>query len=516
VTRRRWIWASLVVLLVAALVPGWLILEPILINDNERKASQALKTLASAQADFRGNDRDGNRIQDFWTGDVAGLYRFGLIPRELAEADGSPLEPLVPLPVPYHGYFFRVMQKDERGQPYQEDSDGSGKKIHNAAKFGFVALPARPGKTGNFFFIINEGNTIFRRPLGEPIPLKWPDQDDLLGTKITFEKAPLTPTKVVQDARLELARTTVTPHLLEPHLPGRSLLWCATFQLAWNELGDLIGHPVELSGHPAMAEGLNSRRVNRTHIDPEKCVALGGLIGSGIIEHIKEHMARRFPGVEVPDFHPGNSVDALVFAFLKCNLPFPVPLFRHHGISFQGKKVIAFGLWDGHGKKPADPQLAEVSVCDFRSPEDFVVELHSSTKGERLIVARVRPGRTLHETVTTVLARSAGRDSRMTEADDLIIPCVNFDLRRIYPELQVPFANRVGHIRDAVQTLKFRLDEEGAALESMAYSYSVLNGEPPKGRRMICDGPFLVMMARQGADLPYFAYWVENDELLVH
>ena len=30
--------------------------------------------MASAEADFRANDRDGNRIQDFWTGDVAQLY----------------------------------------------------------------------------------------------------------------------------------------------------------------------------------------------------------------------------------------------------------------------------------------------------------------------------------------------------------------------------------------------------------------------------------------------------------
>src|SRR5437868_4223701 len=41
---------------------------------NERSASTSMKTLATAEADFRANDRDWNHVNDFWTGNVAGLY----------------------------------------------------------------------------------------------------------------------------------------------------------------------------------------------------------------------------------------------------------------------------------------------------------------------------------------------------------------------------------------------------------------------------------------------------------
>ena len=41
---------------------------------NERNASGSLKTLATAQADFRSNDRDANMVNDFWVADVRGLY----------------------------------------------------------------------------------------------------------------------------------------------------------------------------------------------------------------------------------------------------------------------------------------------------------------------------------------------------------------------------------------------------------------------------------------------------------
>lgn len=33
-----------------------------------------MKTLAASEADFRGHDREGNRVEDFWTVDVTGLY----------------------------------------------------------------------------------------------------------------------------------------------------------------------------------------------------------------------------------------------------------------------------------------------------------------------------------------------------------------------------------------------------------------------------------------------------------
>src|SRR4029077_13220517 len=41
---------------------------------NERSASTSLKTLSTAEADFRANDRDWNHVNDFWTFNVAGLY----------------------------------------------------------------------------------------------------------------------------------------------------------------------------------------------------------------------------------------------------------------------------------------------------------------------------------------------------------------------------------------------------------------------------------------------------------
>src|SRR5437762_14334198 len=70
-----WIGCTVVVLvlIVAALmaIPGLLSSGR---SSNEMNARHSMKTLSSAEADFRANDRDGNHVNDFWTGDVKGLY----------------------------------------------------------------------------------------------------------------------------------------------------------------------------------------------------------------------------------------------------------------------------------------------------------------------------------------------------------------------------------------------------------------------------------------------------------
>ena len=151
--------------------------------ERERLVFTALKNLASAEADFRFNDRDGNRVNDYWTADLSELYRVGLIERGVAEADARPLQPLVPRPAPYQGYFFEALLLDESQSPpeaYAQITDGKSGKVHNLHRFGFVAYPAGPESDGIFLFLINENNTVFRAGhQAIPVPKNWPKDKDL-------------------------------------------------------------------------------------------------------------------------------------------------------------------------------------------------------------------------------------------------------------------------------------------------------------------------------------------------
>src|SRR5882672_5751890 len=101
---------AIIAIIAAIAIPGLLSSQR---ASNERNASTSLKTLTSAEADFRANDRDWNHVNDFWTGDVSGLHyvksagtgkEVRLIEEAFANADAKPLFPLKNGTVPDQGY----------------------------------------------------------------------------------------------------------------------------------------------------------------------------------------------------------------------------------------------------------------------------------------------------------------------------------------------------------------------------------------------------------------------------
>lgn len=198
-------------------------------NHSERNVSASLKTIAQAEADYRANDRDWNQLNDFWTGDVAGLY--GIVPpkdspmtgdwtnrqvtqsdgkttciklieRSVAGADGNPLKgaypPIEADPSPKAGGWFQVLRVDRSStppEPYQIPGSYA-----NPSRFGFIAYPSDHIAGLKLAFIINEHNTIFRQwvkhdlrpsknwppgPLTAPGFVDWPSDDEL---KAKWEK----------------------------------------------------------------------------------------------------------------------------------------------------------------------------------------------------------------------------------------------------------------------------------------------------------------------------------------
>jgi len=188
--RRGFTLIELVVVLAVCVLVAALALPGLLSSQrasNESGASAALKTLASAQADFRQNDRDGNKGQDFWTRDVAGLYgvvpageteMIMLIDRTVAGADfaaaGTSALGVTGLeevdrdayapPRAMAGYWFQRLRTDEEGRDYRVSTAGSPHRWWNESKFAFYCFPDS-FTTGRNTFFITEGNTIFKRSM---------------------------------------------------------------------------------------------------------------------------------------------------------------------------------------------------------------------------------------------------------------------------------------------------------------------------------------------------------------
>lgn len=327
----------------------------------------------------------------------------------------------------------------------------------------------------------------------------------------------------------ELKKTVVSAHLEQPIEPGRNVLWCATFQLAWNEACELIGEDIHLKNAPPMAAILNKKTATKDDIDEPSYVAAAGWMHDGILDIIRSELDRKFEGKASPrllDLIPDSGIqrpqDIVTYAYLLKNLQFPVPFEAiEEPLHFKGAKVACFGV---NELKLATPDvLDQVLILDYKHQYDFVIELKTKSSGDRLILAKIPPENTVEETISTVNTRiDQATPVCMQMYDVLKVPKVNFDIRRDYSELSGkqlittnPNVAKDLIVLTAKQDIRFQMNEKGVELESEAVVGFGCGSGPESRHIMIFDKPFLIMLKRANRKIPYFALWIDNPELLV-
>jgi hypothetical protein len=351
----------------------------------------------------------------------------------------------------------------------------------------------------------------------------------------------------------DLSRTSITAHLEAEIVAGRNVVYCASFQIAWDELLDkIIGEPLELQGDPLTARMLNKRLVGKADIAKDCYLAMAGLERDGIVGRVHQALRETFnrsPGLDLTLNSPD---DILAYAFLEKSIPFdtefeafcdPLPF-------CDGVLVEAFGV--------EEPSTAaeQVVILDYRHADDYVIKLQGSPEvdamlefemladrpriADDIILAKVRPQPTLLETVQSVLARSSeeGREKALREATQagrdilmrlspkldqgsevLQIPKIDLEVLHRHSELVNKQLLNLGFedyfIAEALQAVKFRLDEKGADLSSEAAIEMTL-GYVAQRRQFIFDRPFLLCLKERESQVPYLAIWVDNSEFLAH
>ncbi|HBO45804.1 MAG TPA: hypothetical protein DD670_18155 [Planctomycetaceae bacterium] len=330
----------------------------------------------------------------------------------------------------------------------------------------------------------------------------------------------------------DLRDTIITPHLEAPIEENKNLLWCGSFQLAWNEVCALIAEDVRFADdEPDMVAVLNRKVFTGKQVDAESYVAVAGFVKDDVHEKIKRQLEDTFDGSATPRYLPPSGLtprpqDIVAYAYLFKNLAFETPFERiEQPLIFNEREVPCFGV--GHEYKPGrHARLDQVVLLDYKHGDDFIIELKTKSEKDRLILAKILPERTLGETIRSIEDRIVNAEPiRPSEGDVVKVPRLNFDVTRRYHELE-------GHrlavtnqdvaddliILSAVQNIRFQTDEKGVRLRSESHisiGCSAKTRLPAAEHVMIFDRPFLVLLQRANADVPYFALWVENPELLV-
>ena len=320
---------------------------------------------------------------------------------------------------------------------------------------------------------------------------------------------------------LKASAIAATPDIALGH---RNVLWCGTFQLAWNEACALVGGDLHFSPESPLVADLNKKTFTTNDLDAASYVALAGFVKDGIHEKIHRALVQKFRGSAVPGLIPQKTPltrpqDIVAYAYLFKNLEFEVPFERlPEPLNFRGQTVSAFGMGaftNGHAQ-----MASQVMILDYAGPDDFVIELKTKSADERLILAKLQPKTTLAETIEVAESRSAtAQPTAALPGDELAIPKFNFDVIRNYDELEGaalathnPNVATDLFLNSAMQDIRFQMDERGVRLKSESHLEFGCAQRPGPTHSMIFDKPFLLLLKRSNVGHAYFAMWISNGE----
>ena len=150
------------------------------IGRNELNAIQVCLAIVDAQREYAATDHDGSGVRAFarrlvstpgardglyWpTGDAEEPSPLGPLAARAVE-EGYPASPTAGTPVPYHGYFYRILTgqgEHAKGGAYDYLVDG-----RMVGGFALVAYPARYGVSGIMTFIVNHDGAVYQKDFGE-------------------------------------------------------------------------------------------------------------------------------------------------------------------------------------------------------------------------------------------------------------------------------------------------------------------------------------------------------------
>ena len=328
-----------------------------------------------------------------------------------------------------------------------------------------------------------------------------------------------------------LPGTTFCATLDTPLDPRKSTGWAATAPLAWQELTRAMGEAPRFEPELAFARRLSSSSYDRGNLLPTSYVAGAGRIDSGIIEKLQERVEKTFkrgPDPELARLAAGLPDKAMItYAFMARDLEFDYAFeaprsgaltWSPEPLEAEGSKEVSwFGISKVNLGNPRHKKLVkQVKVEHYVSRQDFIVRL-LGTKGEPdVVIARMKPGATLGETIDTARKRIEEKDPQnIFESDRLAIPKLDFHLTHQYSELsgkRLANDGYAGWPLEIVQTIRFRLDEKGARFRSRVVGALGARIMP---REFIVDGPFLLLMQEKKASQPFMALWIGNSDLLI-
>lgn len=334
-----------------------------------------------------------------------------------------------------------------------------------------------------------------------------------------------------------LEKTSLHASWNEPLDGAGNSLWCAVFQMCWDNLTKTTAGPVKTYRTNPLVDRLNATPFNPVNIHPDSYtlekVSADSKSTAALVERIEKRYPDANPQFEVID----DSPSLRLYGCLEKSIQFPEELSALEPLAFNRRvarsSVESFGK-KSDGTELGDPVFTEtVFVGDYVSDEDFIVVLRTDGGQEdQIILARMKPEATLGRCWDTVQSRLKNPHrnrvlSQLYDGESLQVPILDLNIKHRFTQLiGVSVSNIPNYpfspITEASETIRFRLDQYGVDLLAQAEIMVLLGSmgdepefDPEKPRHFVFDQPFLLALREKSASQPYLLCWVAHHDIMV-
>lgn len=288
-------------------------------------------------------------------------------------------------------------------------------------------------------------------------------------------------------------------------------------------MGILPNKTVEFEeGNSMLVDELNKKTFTKDMLSKEDYYIKVGKTSPKLKEEIKNELAQKF-NINVSnmldeiDFE--NDTNAImgytVYSMLMKNFEFIVPFDKLGGFRFNDNEgyVEYFGI-----NNASDESLNQnVEVLFYNNQNDFAVKLKTK-ENEELILYMNETYTSFNDMYNEIEEKSKNYsgDKTFNQSDELKIPYINVDTIINYDELCGKIIKDTDqmYISNAIQNVKFTLNEKGGNLLSEATVVSEYNSLAENARFFNFTKPFVLFMKEENKDKPYFSLKVDNVNIL--
>lgn len=339
----------------------------------------------------------------------------------------------------------------------------------------------------------------------------------------------------------KMAATKITPALDCWIEEGKNLIFCSTFQMAWNEMCNKYAEgTLEIEKAPDYVEKLNALYRQEPLLTDEAYIAMSGFGKDGIVEKVNKAVREKFKNLNKDELPPEfnyklGSNEIMTFAYLFRELSFQNVFEKTDPIemTIDGKifPASAFGTISRHDKDIEDQYKVLYLNRDQQNQHnsaEVVLRLVTTSPYDDLIISTVPVKKTLKETYENIQRLISPQNAinnhyldRDHKFDSLSIPKINFNILHEFKDLcgkeifnkSLKNYNPRNYVGASVLKIAFLLNERGAKI--MSYATFFMKGASIEDNTCTIKCPFVIYIKDKSKEAPYFMAYVANEEILV-